>query len=217
MNEVINMLDQEYVDNEEKLSVANSELDKEKSYRMSSENDMNDVKDSIKKLNNTIKDLSSKLSSPEDLDLLDLAIKALRTELAKEQQAKEQRENIEKRYEFILKRLDEINQNKSEVQSAQSLMFEAADKLSAAEQLKSDLKLSQTLQVDTANRLAVMQVEYEKLKAEHGELAQKCESKKHELALRDEEAKTTAKEAKRLLHDFQKKKRKFSELDDHED
>jgi hypothetical protein len=183
---------------------------------MSSEKEMNDMKDSIKKLNNTIKDLTQ-LLSPENLDLLDLAIKALRTEHAKEQQAKEQHVKNEKRYEFIRKRRDEINQNKSEVQSAQSLMSEVAENLTADEQLKSDLQLSQALQVDTANRLASLLVEYEKVKAEHGELAQKCESKKHELSLRDEEAKAKAKEAKRLWDNVRKRKRKFSELDDHED
>jgi hypothetical protein len=205
MDEMINMLDQEYVDNEEKLSVANSELDKAKSNRMSSEKEMNDIKDSIEKLINTIKDLSSQLS-PENLDPLDLhdlAVKDLRTEHAKEQQAKEQRENIEKNYEIILKRRDEINQNKSEVQSAQSLMLVRAEKLRDAQQLKSDLKF-------TANRLAAMQVE-------EGELAQKCESQKHELALCDEEVKAKEKEAKRLLHNVRKRKRKFSELDDHQD
>ena len=62
--------------------------------------------------------------------------------------------------------------------------------------LKSDLKFLQALQVSTANRLADVQIEYEKLKAEHGEMAQKCQTQKHELALRDEEAR-------------QKKKRHF--------
>jgi hypothetical protein len=52
--------------------VANSELDKEKSNLMSSEKEMNDMKDSIKKLNNTIKDLTQ-LLSPENLDLLEIA------------------------------------------------------------------------------------------------------------------------------------------------
>ncbi len=177
MNEMINMLDQEYVENEEKLSVSKSELDKDKSNLMSSEKEMNDMKDSIKKLNNTIKDLTQ-LLSPENLDLLERIV----TEVRSLKQAEEQHENLkntlsskQEKYDFILVRRDEINQNKSEVQSAQSLMSEVAENLTAAEQLKSDLKLLQTLQVDKANRLASLLVEYEKVKAEHGELAQKCE------------------------------------------
>jgi chromosome segregation ATPase len=171
------MLDQEYVENEEKLSVSKSELDKDKSNLMSSEKEMNDMKDSIKKLNNTIKDLTQ-LLSPENLDLLERIV----TEVRSLKQAEEQHENLkntlsskQEKYDFILVRRDEINQNKSEVQSAQSLMSEVAENLTAAEQLKSDLKLLQTLQVDKANRLASLLVEYEKVKAEHGELAQKCE------------------------------------------
>ena len=112
---------------------------------------------------------------------------------------------------------NEVQYLKDKLTEAYQSQGEAAEQLKAAEKLKSDLQYSQALQADTANRLAAVQFENENVKAEHGALAQKCESQKHELALRDEEAKTTAKEAKRLLHDFQKKKRKFSELDDHED
>jgi hypothetical protein len=49
-----------------------------------------------------------------------------------------------------------------------------------------------------------MQVEYEKVKAEHEGLVQKCESQKHEFALSDEETKVKEKEVKRLLDNVRK-------------
>jgi hypothetical protein len=104
MDEMISMLDQEYDDNEENLSVENSELDKTKSNRMSSEKQIHNLKDSIENINNTCKDLSSQLS-PENLDLLECIV----TEVRSLKQAEEQHEIIkntlsskQKKYDFIL-------------------------------------------------------------------------------------------------------------------
>ena len=101
---------------------------------------------------------------------------------------------------------NEVQYLKDKLTEAYQSQGEAAEQLRAAEKLKSDLQYSQALQADTANRLAAVQFENENVKAEHGALAQKCESQKHELVLRDQDL-------SRKGHELQNVHAQMAELD----